>query len=91
MSRMKVEQDKFFQGMEFEKCTFAYPCGAFECYKSPSGEYFRIDHFGKSYVIEYAENEEEAKANCFDDGDLFDDSMTDAELIKEIQKSIVEG
>ena len=43
--------------LEFEKCEFEYEFGKRDCYKGSDGGYYRVDHFGTSYVIEYAENE----------------------------------
>lgn len=85
-----IPQDKFFEGLDFEKCEFEYEFGKKECYKGADGGYYRVDHFGTSYVIEYAENEEEAKLNRFEDDDLYDDSMPEKELIAMIQKDLKE-
>lgn len=85
-----INQDKFFEGLDFEKCEFEYEFGKRECYKGSDGGYYRIDHFGSSYVIEYAENEDEAMLNCFEDADLYDDSIPETELIAMIQKDLKE-
>ncbi len=87
----QIQQDKFFNGLGFEKVEMTYPCGTYICFKAPAGDFFRIDHFSNTYVIEYAEDEDEARANCFDDGDLFDDSLPEPELIKRIQEAIKNG
>ena len=41
------------------------------------------------FVIEYAENEIEAKNNCFEDADLYDDSLPTKELIERIQADLI--
>ena len=88
---MQIPQEKFFDGLGFERIEMHYLCGVYVCYKSPAGEYFRIDHFSNVYVIEYAENEKQAKGNGFDDGELFDDSLPEDELIRQIQEAIRNG
>ena len=82
---MMLEQKLFFNGLDFEEHEFEYPTGKRICYKGLDGGYYRIDHFGNSYVIEYAENEIEAKNNCFEDADLYDDSLPTKELIERIR------
>ena len=72
---MVIEQHEFFKGLEFQECEFDYPLGKRKCYKGIDGGYYRIDHFGASYVIEYAENEKEAMFNQFEDGELYDDRL----------------
>lgn len=85
---LMLEQKKFFKGLGFEECEFEYPTGKRTCYKGTDGDYYRIDHFGSSYVIECAENEEEAKLNQFEDADLYDDSLPTNELIDLIQSDL---
>ena len=85
---MIKEQQKFFEGLNFEKCEFEYSFGTQSCYKGPDGGFYRIDHFGDSYVIEYAETEEDAKLNRFEDSDLYDDSLSEAQLIIDIQTDL---
>ena len=85
----QIPQDKYFEGLNLERLEMTYPCGTFVCFKTPAGDFFRIDHFADCYVIEYAENEDEARANCFDDGELFDDTLPEEELIRQIQKAII--
>ena len=85
-----IPQNKFFEGLNFEMYEFEYEFGKKECYKGTDGGYYRVDHFGTSYVIEYAENEEEAKLNRFEDDDLYDDSIPEKELIAMIQKDLKE-
>lgn len=81
-------QDKFFEGLDFEKCEFEYEFGKRECYKGSDGGYYRIDHFGSSYVIEYAENENEAILNRFEDAELYDDSLPQDKVISMIQSDL---
>lgn len=85
---MVKEQGKFFEGLCFEECEFEYAFGKQTCYKGPDGGFYRIDHFSSLYVIEYAENEEEAKLNRFEDCDLYDDSLPEEQLIAEIQTDL---
>ena len=85
---MRIEQQNFFNGLGFEECEFDYPTGKRKCYKGEKGDYYRIDHFGNFYVIEYAENEKEAQLNQFEDCDLYDDSLPADELIKSIQADL---
>ena len=86
---MIIDQHEFFNGLDFEKCDFEYASGKRTCYKGSDGGYYRVDHFGKSYVIEFAENEEEAKNNRFEDTDLYDDSLQKNKLIKIIQSDLL--
>ena len=83
-------QDKFFEGLDFEKCEFEYEFGKRECYKGSDGGYYRIDHFGSSYVIEYAENENEAILNRFEHAELYDDSLPQDKVISMIQSDLKE-
>lgn len=83
-----INQERFFEGLNFEKCDFEYEFGKKECYKGTDGGYYRVDHFGSSYVIEYAANENEAKHNCFEDADLYDDSLPDVKIIEMIQDDL---
>lgn len=85
---MIIEQQNFFNGLGFEECEFDYPTGKRKCYKGTDGGYYRIDHFDKSYVVEYAENEKEAKLNQFEDCDLYDDGLPTDKLIELIQSDI---
>lgn len=62
-----------------------------QCFKTKNGCIFHVEKFPGSpaIVIEYAENEEEAKKNLFEDGDLFyPDEMTEEELIEAMIKEI---
>ena len=83
-----LEQEIFFKGLKFEKYEFEYQTGKRTCYKGVDGGYYRVDHFGKNYVIECAENEDEAKLNQFEDADLYNDSLPIDELINLIQSDL---
>lgn len=83
---MKIEQSMFFDGLGFEELEIN---GA-SCYKGPDGFYYRMDHFASTYVIEYAESEDEACKNIFDDADRFDDDLPEAELIAQVQNALRE-
>ncbi len=85
---MKIEQDRFFEGLGFEKYEMEYEFGKQDCYKGPDGWFYRIDHFENNYVIESAENEDEARLNRFEDDDLYDDSKSDEEIIEAIRADL---
>ena len=67
-------------------------------YALPDGEIIRVCHFisFKAYVIEYAENMEEAEKEWFEDGKVFypedyiDEEMLIEDIIKEIESGIKE-
>lgn len=93
MIELLENQDRIFAELGFEQYEFKYEYNGFKgdvCYKGPDGAFYRIDHFSNVYVIEDAENEDEAKLNMFEDADLFDDSIPEDELIKQIQKTLLE-
>ena len=83
---MQIDQDKFFKGLNFER----YEINGEVCFKGPDAFFYRMDHFSMGYVIEYAENEEEARINRFWDADLFDDNLEEDELIRQIQDALRE-
>jgi len=83
---MKIEQSKFFYGLGFEELEI----NGTLCYKGPDGFCYRMDHFSQSYVIECAESPEDAKVNLFEDADLFDDDLPEAELIAQVQAALRE-
>ena len=83
-----LEAKKFFDGLGFDEVEMEYGYGKEVCYKGPDGAFCRVDHFGHSYVIEYAENEEEARLNRFEDADLYDDSLSEKQLIATIQSDL---
>lgn len=86
---MVIDQDKFFEGLGFERYEMEYMAyGIYVCFKGPDGFFYRIDHFGNWYVIEAAENEEKAKVHIFEDADIYDDSLTEEELIAQIQSDL---
>lgn len=69
----------------FKKYDVEYAAhGRYSCYKGPDGGFYRISHFSKYYVIEYAENEFDARHGLFDDADLFDDSLSEVELTEQL-------
>jgi len=76
-----IDNDKFFQGYGLKKVHL----NGIESYKAPETEtYYRLDHFCSFYVIEWAGNTEEAGKNIFEDTDLFDDSLPEDELLKQL-------
>ena len=83
-----INQKRFFEGLGFEEIEMQYGCGKETCYKGPDGCFYRIDHFSGSYVIESAENEEEARLNQFEDDDLYDDTLPEEQLIADIQADL---
>lgn len=85
---MIIEQQEFFEGLGFEECEFEYGTSKKKCFKGNDGGYYRIDHFRNSYVIEYAENEDDAKTNQFEDADLYDDSLHKNDLVRMIQSGL---
>lgn len=85
---MVKEQGKFFKGLDFQEYEFEYTFGKQICYKGPDNCFYRIDHFGNSYVIEYAENENEARLNRFEDADLYDDTVPEKQLASDIQADL---
>lgn len=86
---MVIEQQKFFEGLELKECEFEYGNTKRKCYKGSDGGFYRVDHFGKCYVIEFAENEDEAKSNFFEDSELYDDSLPEDKLIRMIQEELL--
>lgn len=77
-----IDQDYYFANTKLHKCEIESSfSGRFIAYRSLSGEYYRIDHFDNLYVIEYADNLEEAMNNRFEDTDCFADELTDHELL----------
>ncbi len=87
---MVIDQSKFFAGLGFEPFEMEYSYGKEMRYKGPDGGFYRVDHFSDVYVIEYAENEEEARLNRFEDDDLYDDSLPEEVLIAKIQADLKE-
>lgn len=80
---MLIEQEVFFEGLDFEPIEYEYGFGKRTCYKGPDGGFYRIDHFADLYVMEFASNEEEARLNVFEDGDTYYDADDDViELIR---------
>lgn len=85
---MLIKQSEFFKDLGFEKQEFKYGSEKRECYKGADGGYYRVDHFGKNYVTEFAEGEKEASMNQFEDVDLYDDSLGKDRLINQIQSDL---
>ena len=86
---MTINQGKFFEDLRFERFEMKYASfGKYVCYKGHDGFFYRIGHFGKSYVVECAESEEEAKLHRFEDADLYDDSTPEKQLIAQIQMDL---
>ena len=85
----QTDQDRLFDGLGFTKIMMHYEFGDLPCFLSPHGHYYRVDHFSNLYVIEFAGTDEEAKNNCFEDGDLFSDDLSPEELKKQIQENIL--
>lgn len=84
-----LDQKRFFDGLGFEELEMKYESGNETCFKGPDGAYYRVDHFSNLYVIEYAENEEDAKLNRFEDADTYEDSLTEEEIISAIQADLM--
>ena len=84
---MMFNQDEFFTKLGFDKYNMEYAAhGKYSCYKGPDGGFYKIDHFSKFYVIEYAENEYDAAHGIFEDTDLFDDALPEEELERQFMK-----
>lgn len=79
-----IEQAVFFRGLNFVKCNF----DGIECYKGMDNCYYRVDHFATTYVIEFAEDEIQARNNGFEDDDLFEDSLPEEELMFQIKTAL---
>jgi len=84
--RISALEDRVFAGLDFEPAVF----NERKCYKGKDGFFYRLDHFDKTYVIEYADNKQFAESNCFDDADRFDDDIPEEELIESLQKALQE-
>ena len=85
---MPIKQEVFFDGLGFEPIEFEYGFGKRTCYKAPTGGYWRIDYFSNIFVIEFAETEEEARQNFFDDGDTYE-YLNDDRIIEEIRTDLI--
>ena len=85
----RIDSQVFFDGLEFEKVEFDK---GITCYKGVDGGFYRVDYCGglSSYIIEFAETEEEARNNMFEDDDLFDDSLPREEIIEQIRTALIE-
>lgn len=83
---MKIDQNKFFDGLGFEE----FEVNGEPCFKGPDGCFYRMDHFSQSYVIECADSADDAEVNRFEDADIFDDDLPEAELITQVQNALRE-
>lgn len=79
-----IKQERFLAGLNFEKCIFAGKI----CYKGIDGCYYRIEHVENNYVIEFAKDEVQAEYDVFENVDLFDDSISEFELIRIINREL---
>lgn len=87
--KAKVEEiaDNVFSKAGMKRFDFEYKAhGKFACYRSADGGFYRLDTFGDNVVIEYAENQQDAEQGVFEDADLFDASLDEEKLIKQITK-----
>ena len=81
-----IHQDKFFQGLPFEKVTI----DGIECYKSTDGCFYRIEE-GKTFVaIECASDEAGVKRDDFEDVDLFDKETENSDISGEVRAFLKE-
>ncbi len=87
-SEQQINQEKYFEGLGFERYEFEYPCGKYVCYEGAGGFLYRVSQFGSSFVIEYAEDEEEARDNCFEEADVFNADLDEEELVKQIRTTL---
>ncbi len=81
-----VDQTPFFEGLGFKRCEYKWG----DYHLAPSGSCYRIDHFSHCYVIEDADNQDEAERNLFEDADLFDDSKPWESIVREIRLRLME-
>ena len=61
-----------------------------EFFVTPNRQYFRTDEFSEtgSIVIEYGNNEEEARNGWLEDGDVFPRTLPFAQLMSELKNGI---
>lgn len=81
---MQIPQHRFFDGLNFEKHVFNQRL----CYKGPDGFFYRIGCFSDYYVIEDAEDIDSARADMFEDADLFEKALPEKELIRQVQEAL---
>lgn len=79
------DQEKYFDGLGFERHDLA----GYVCYKGDSPLFYRMDHFGDCFVLEIADDEDSAKKNWFEDAESFPDDLTEAELIAQVQETVL--
>ena len=53
---MVIEQQKFFEGLNFKECGFKYPTGERKCFKGIDGGYYRVDQFGNTKIKKKKQN-----------------------------------
>ena len=87
--KAKLEEisDIVFSRAGLERFDFEYKAhGKFACYRNTDGSFYRLDTFGNNIVIEYAENQQDAEHGLFEDTDLFDATLKEEKLIRQITK-----
>ncbi len=83
---MGIEQDNFFDGLGFKRAENKW--GVF--YIAPSGVCYRTDKVDDFYVVRCAKSIEDADNNQYEDGHRFNETLSEDQLIHEIQLSILE-
>ena len=83
----RISNDEIFEGLE----RVEFDTGIV-CYKGRDDGFYRVDYCAglHSYITEFAENEEEARNNMFEDDDLFDDSFPKEEMIEQVRNALIE-
>lgn len=85
----RISDDEIFEDLGFEKVEFDT---GVVCYKGRDDGFYRVDYCAglHSYITEFAENEEEARNNMFEDDDLFDDLLPREQLLGYIRTALKE-
>lgn len=86
---MEIDQTDFFKGLNFTEYEFEYGDAKNKCFKGADGGFYRIDYFANNYVIEYAENETEARSNFFEDSELYDAEELYDEIVNKIRQELI--
>lgn len=86
---MEIDQTDFFKGLNFTEYEFEYGDAKNKCFKGADGGFYRVDHFANNYVIEYAENETEARSNFFEDSELYGDDVPFDEIVNIIRHELI--
>lgn len=82
LKSVNLNQDIFFNGTGLERHEFEYGVyGKYVCYKASDGAFYKVDHFDRFYVMEFAENEDEARICRFEDTDTVPDYIPLGELV----------